>query len=367
MHPAHRQCAGRAFHELLEEQPPARRFLLAANPPARAGASDLRALTKKSFALRYSDTSGMYHYASVACTLAGALQNSDADLQDAKAEALIQLGNVLRIFGHLPSSQETFVKAEAELENGSRRSDLQARLWEMRGALYRDWRKFPLSEQCLETALVHHSQAGHLADSDRCLISRALCAGKSGKPARAVHLAEKAARSINSKARPDLAVSAIHALCWHLVDVGKPELALASYVEGEPLFNAQADELVQVHRSWLRAHIDHALGHLQAAETHYRRAALGFARQDLAYERALVLLDLCLPLAAQNRLDELAAVAADILPEFERIGIGREAAASRILLSAATKASIAKRLKDLEKVSRLVQDALPPAQKLPEL
>jgi hypothetical protein len=104
-----------------------------------------------------------------------------------------------------------------------------------------------------------------------------------------------------------------------------------------------------------------------AAETHYRRAAHGFARQDLAYERALVLLDLCLPLAAQDRLEELAAVAADILPEFERIGIGREATASRILLSAATQASIAKRLKNIEKVSRLVQQALPPAQKLPDL
>lgn len=150
------------------------------------------------------------------------------------------------------------------------------------------------------------------------------------------------------------------------MDVGKPELAHATYVEGEPLFDSQTDELVQVHRSWLRAHIDHALGLHASAETHYRRAAHGFARQEIAYERALVLLDLCLPLASQNRLDELAVVAADILPEFERIGIGREATASRILLSAATQASIANCLEDIEKVSRLVQQVPPPAHKLPE-
>jgi tetratricopeptide (TPR) repeat protein len=279
----------------------------------------------------------------------------------------MQHGNVQRILGQLSNSREALVKAESELSRGSLRPELQAFLWELRGSLYRDWREFANAEDCLTISCDYHSKAGQLDDSNRCLVCCAICAGKGDDPTRAVRLAEEATRRIDSKARPDLAVSAIHALCWNLVDVGKPVLALATYTEGEPLFETQADELVQVHRSWLRAHIDHALGHHQAAEAHYRRAARGFARQDLAYERALVLLDLCLPLAAQDRLDELAAVAADILPEFERIGIGREAAASRILLSAATQASIAKRLQDIEKVSRLVQQALPPAQKLPEL
>jgi hypothetical protein len=104
-----------------------------------------------------------------------------------------------------------------------------------------------------------------------------------------------------------------------------------------------------------------------SAEALYRRAADGYAKQDLPYERALVLLDLCLPLAAMDRPDELAGVAAEILPEFERIGIGREAMASRLLLSAATQASVARRLKTVEKVSRLVQQALPPARTLPDL
>jgi hypothetical protein len=60
-------------------------------------------------------------------------------------------------------------------------------------------------------------------------------------------------------------------------------------------------------------------------------------------------------------------VAAEILPEFERIGIGREAMASRLLLSAATQASIAQCLKGIEEVSRLVQQALPPARTLPDV
>jgi tetratricopeptide (TPR) repeat protein len=365
MHATYRRCAGTAFHQVLEEQPPARRFLLAANPPARAGVSDLRALSDKSFSLRYSDISGMYHYARLACTLAEALSGG-VDMQDAKGEAWIQLGNGLRIFGHLPSSQEAFKTAESALLKGSLRPELQAFLWEMRGALYRDWRKFLKAEECLAEALYWHSQAGELGDSNRCLVSRALCAGKGGNPERAVRLAERATRNIDSKARPDLAVSALHALCWYLVDLRKPKLADACYVEGEPLFNILKDELIQTHRTWLRAHINHALELHSSAETLYRRAADGFAKQEDSYERALVLLDLCLPLASQNRLDELAAIAAEIIPEFERIGISREATASRLLLSAATQASVAQRVKALVKVSNLVQQSLPPARELPE-
>jgi hypothetical protein len=178
-------------------------------------------------------------------------------------------------------------------------------------------------------------------------------------------LAERAAREIDSRARPDLAVAAVHALSWHLVDVGNPKLALASYGEGETLFESQPDELIQAHRSWLRAHIYHALEIHPTAEIYYRRAAQIFAKHEISYERALVLLDLCLPLAAQHRLKELAAVAAEILPEFERIGIGREASVSRLLLSAARQAQVTDRLKDLARVSHLVQSALPPARQLP--
>jgi tetratricopeptide (TPR) repeat protein len=356
----------RTFHQVLEEMPPGRRFLVAANPPARAGAADVRYLVEKSFALRYSDISGMYHYAKLASVLASALPRRSNDLQHAKGEAWIQLGAALRVLGHLQSSQQAFSTAEEELSRGSLRPDIQARLWEWRGSLYRDWRNFEEAENCLASALYWHSQAGELGDSNRCLVSRALCAGKGGNPERAVRLAERATRNIDSKARPDLAVSALHALCWYLVDLRKPKLADACYVEGEPLFNILKDELIQTHRTWLRAHINHALELHSSAETLYRRAADGFAKQEDSYERALVLLDLCLPLASQNRLDELAAIAAEIIPEFERIGISREATASRLLLSAATQASVAQRVKALVKVSNLVQQSLPPARELPE-
>lgn len=367
MNPGHSRCAGRAFYQVLEESPPGRRFLLAANPPGRARPSDIRALVKKSFTLRYSDIEGMYHYAKLACALAEALCGGDADLCDARGEAWMQLGNALRILGHLPSSREALMTSEEKLSKGSGRHDLQASLWEYRGALYRDWRDFGPAEEYLVVAAKHYSHSGQLADKNRCLISRALCAGKSGDPRRAVRLAERAARRINPKTRPDLAVSALHTLCWHLVDVGNPTLALACYVEGESLFEGQADELIQAHRSWLRAHIDQSLGLFPSAEVLYRRAAEGFAKHEIAYDRALVLLDLCLPLAAQHRLEELAATAAEILPEFERIGIGREAMASRLLLSAATQATLAERVEGLVKVSRLVQQALPLPRKLPEL
>jgi tetratricopeptide (TPR) repeat protein len=357
----------RTFYETLEDRPPASRFLLAANPPAHACSADVRSLVKKSFGLRYSDLSGMFHYAKLARCLADALPQQDPESQNARGEACIQFGNVLRILGHFPSALQIFKEAEMWLSKGTRPSSLFALLWEVRGSLYRDWREFAQSEKCLATAARFHLQSGDDADSNRCLVTRAICAGEGGDPNRAVRLAERAIQEIDWEKQPDLAMSAVHVMCWFLVDAGQPVLALACSVEAEPLFAPPLDELISIRRTWLQAHIHNALGLYISAEILYRRAAEGYARQELHYERTLVLLDLCMPLAAQNRLDELASVAADILPEFERIGIGREATASRILLAAATQASIANRLKDIEKVSRLVQQALPPAQKLPEL
>jgi tetratricopeptide (TPR) repeat protein len=309
----------------------------------------------------------MFHYAKLARCLAYALSQQDLETQDARGEACIQFGNVLRILGHFPSALQSFKEAEMHLSKGTRLPKLFALLWEVRGSLYRDWRDFAQSEKCLATASSFHSRSGDEVDSNRCLVTRAICAGEGGDPSRAVRLAERAIQDSDWEKQPDLAIAAVHVMCWFLVDAGQPVLALTCSVEAEPLFSPPLDELVSIRRTWLQAHIHSALKLYLAAEILYRRAAEGYARHELYYERTLVLLDLCLPLAAQNRLDDLATVAADILPEFERIGIGREAAASRILLSAATQASMANRLKDIEKVSRLVQQALPPAQKLPEL
>jgi tetratricopeptide (TPR) repeat protein len=361
------RCAGRAFHQVLEEMPPSRRFLLAANPPARANSSDIRFFVDKSYGLRYSDGPSMYHYSKLACTLADAIRIQDAGTYDAKGQAWMQFGNVLRIYGQLPGSRDAFGTAEAHLSLGSMKPDLQALLWEFRGSLYRDWRKFEQAEECLATAAVSYVEAVDLTGSDRCTVSCALCAGKGGEPERAVRLAESAVRRIDPVAQPHLAVAAVHALCWYLVDAGDPELALVACTEADFLFDALPDELIQAHRSWLRAHIDYALQHHSAAESLYRRAARAFAKHEISYELALVLLDLCLPLAAQHRLGELAAVASEIIPEFERLGIGREATASRLLLSAARQASLTERLKDLARVSRLVQGALPPARQLPKI
>jgi tetratricopeptide (TPR) repeat protein len=326
----------RAFYLELEDFPSEKRWLLAANPPRWASATDVHVLIEKSFALRYSDIRGMSEYAQLACVLAGAIRWKDADHQDARGEAWIQQSSVLRMRGNFPSSRQAITRAKEEFSRGSLRPDLQARLWEYGGTLCRDWRKFRLAEQSLATAFEWHARAGDLADSHRCLVSQAICAGYGGEPKRAVRLAERATNGIDSSLRPDLAISAVIALCWFLVDVGDTASALACYIEGEPLFSLRSDPLVQAHLSWLRGHIEDALGLHQPAEILYQRAAHEFAQQGLTLDRALVLLDLCGPLAAQRKRKEVAALAAEILPEFLRVGLRREAAASRHWLSEAS-------------------------------
>jgi len=236
------------------------------------------------------------------------------------------------MLAHFSEAEISLSVAEEALRLGTGDPKIGALLWEFRGSLYRDARRFALAEASMVEARTLHEEVGDEFGLTRCLACEAIFAGKNQNPLRAVRLAERAMRRVDPCSEPLLAVSISHTLAWSLVDQGRPQHARAVYSVTEPLFDELRHEsLVQAHRLWLVAHIDEGLGLDESAEPLLRRASEAYAKAGLFYEEALARLDLGIVLARQHRMAEVLATVNEVQPLFEALGITPEAAVAQRL------------------------------------
>jgi tetratricopeptide (TPR) repeat protein len=362
----------------FKAHPPARRFLLAANPPKEVSILDILTFRDYSFLLRYTDVGGMFHWAELATLLADAVcarrpedqayraSQDDQDYQDARAEAWCQKGNSLRILAHFPEAEAAFHVAEEVLHLGTGNPLLAARLWEFRGSLYQDWRRFESAQPCLAQAQVLYQKAGAESGLTRCLIVEAMAAAKNHNPVRGARLAEWAMQSVDPCLDPLLAASIAHTLAWCLVDQRRARDARAVYSSTEPLFDELRHEpLVQAHRHWLVAHIDSALALLGSAEAQLRRASEAFALAGLSYEEALVSLDLAAALARQRRLAEAISTVEAVQSLFAPLGITPDSTVAQRLRIETLPTTVGAMVQTLELATREINVQPMPRREIP--
>ena len=318
----------------FKAHPPVRRFLLAANPTEEVSVPDILNFRDHSFSLRFTDFGGMLHWAELATVLADAVcaKRPSPEAQDARGAAWCQKGNSLRVLAHFPEAEATFAVAEEVLTLGTGNPLLAARLWEFRGSLYRDWRRFGPAQTSLAQAQALYRKAGAESELTRCVIVEAMAAARNRNPVRGARLADWALSRVDPCLNPLLAASISHTLAWCLVGQRRAREARAVYCAAEPLFDELCHEpLIQAHRFWLVAYIDGTLRLLGSAETLLRRVSEAFARAGLPYEEALSRLDLAAVLARQHRLAELLSTVRSVELLLGTLGIPPEAAVARRL------------------------------------
>lgn len=321
----------------FKAHPPAGRFLLAATAAREAPIQEILDLSYHGISLQSKDFGGMVHWAELATILADAVcaQNPHPEAQDVRGMTWYEKANSLRVLAHFPEAEEALGVAADALARGTRNPLLAARMWESRGALYREWRRFTPAQDSFAQARVLYQEAGSEIGVTCCLVVEAMAAAKNRNPVRGARLAVSAMRRASSSSHPQITVSISHILAWCLVDQGRAREARAVYSITEPLFDELRHEpLVQAHRLWLVAHIDRGLGLLDSAAPLLRRAADAFAQGGLIYEEALVRLDLAAILARQHRLIEVRSTLKRLQRLFEPLGIAPHAAVARRLRSA---------------------------------
>ncbi|HEX6863852.1 MAG TPA: hypothetical protein VF414_13585 [Thermoanaerobaculia bacterium] len=123
------------------------------------------------------------------------------------------------------------------------------------------------------------------------------------------------------------------ALCY--IDVGQPEEALAIHYQVRDLYRDHSDPLILLRATWQEGTLLREIGHLHNAEAALLRARQGFLESGLAYEAAMVSLDLAEVYKKAGLTDKLRRTVAEALPILRALRVSRETLAALLRLQEA--------------------------------
>jgi len=337
----HRPSLPRPLHLLLDDL----HDELAAADDLPVGVEDrvpdpkvIRSLIDRSHAVRHQDPKKMVYWARVASRLAtdcdAAAAGSEAQLSDLRARALGQLGNALRVAGRLRDSERALAAAESNASTGTGEPTLRAELLGWKASLFTYRRRFGDAVALLDeaTRLCEATQNRPLLAS--CLQRKAIALVFSGEPDQAIRILDRAIPLVDPGDKRVL-YAAYHNLIYCYVEADRLQEALALFPQTRSLSEEIGDELLNLRLIWQEGRILNELGLLEDAEAQFSRARDGFLDRDLAYEAAVVSLDLTAVYVKLGLHAEVRRTIADILPIFSSLRVSRELLASLIQLQQA--------------------------------
>lgn len=285
--------------------------------------------------LRYNDPEGMTLSASLAVTLAeraAAAQGESPELADLQARAWAELGNAYRVADDLLSAEAAFGHALARSGQGTGDSLLLARLMDLTASLYTDQRRFKEARHLLDYVQAIYEHAGDAHSAARTLISKGVSANYALDSEAAIGWLVAGIRQIDPTHDPKLILAAIHGLLWCLVDSGRADEANRLLSQVRPIYQIHGEHFDQLKRLWLEGRIAVHLGQEDGAEERFRQVCEGYKEADLAYDAALVSLDLAALWLRQGRTVEIKELVDDTIAILRARGIQREALGALLVL-----------------------------------
>jgi tetratricopeptide (TPR) repeat protein len=223
----------------------------------------------------------------------------------------------------------------------------------LEGSLLKDLRLFDLAVRELTQSVVLYRLIGRETDAARAMITLSGTHYYAGEILLAIETLEHALAGLSPEANPREYTFAQLNLVLYLCETADFQRARRWLEAAEPLYRGLTDEWTRLRVIWLEARIAAGLGELEAAEHGYRSAQAGFLGLGIAYDVAMVSLDLASLYLGQHRYSEIRQLAAEMVVLFEAQGVHREALAAVLLferaareenLSRALLRSVAKRL-----------------------
>lgn len=293
-------------------------------------------LIDRGHAARYADPEEMLHWARLAQSIADRCPSESlgdpAKLSDLRARAWGHFGNALRVAGQLREAEEAMTTALQHLEAGTGDPVVRARLYEQVASLHTFQRRFDTTIELLEKAAEIHRQLGETHALARTMVKEAIALLYSGEAESAVRILNQAIPLIDHEVDPHLLLAACHNMILCYIDLGRPDQALSLYSETRDLYKEFSDDLILLRASWQEGQLLRDLGHLRAAKSALLRARTGFTERGLMYEVAVVSLDLAAVYAKLGDTESLRKTAAETVPIFQALRVGRETLAALLQL-----------------------------------
>src|SRR6185295_19615558 len=164
------------------------------------------------------------------------------------------------------------------------------------------------------------------------MVQKATAMLYSGDAESAVRILNKAISLIDHEEDPHLLLVACHNLVRCFIDLGRPDQAAQIHFDNKGLYKEVEEPNILLRATWQEGQLLRDLGHLEAAETILLRVRKGYTERKLAYEAALVSLDLATVYVKQGFADKLKRTVLETVPIFHSLRVGLETLASLLQL-----------------------------------
>lgn len=290
-------------------------------------------------ALRHSDPEALVMLAGMAVALAERISadrsRSEEAVADLQARAWSELGNARRISDDLFGAEADLARALDRAGRGTGDPRLLARIMDLTASLLTDQRRFQEAFQLLDWIHAIYLSLRETHAAGRALISKGISAGYALNAEEAVRLLAQGIRMIDARRDPQLVLAGVHSLSLFLVDCGRLEEARRLLACSRPLYVRYGERLDQLKARWVEGLVAMELRDDRNAETALLEVRSGFVETELAYDTALVSLDLAAVWLRNGRTSEIKAILDETVAVFRARKIRREAIGALLMLRAA--------------------------------
>lgn len=211
----------------------------------------------------------------------------------------------------------------------------EARVLRMKAALRRAERRLPEALELLDAALAadkRHSMRGAI------LISKAKAMEEIVELDQAISLLQAAEHYVRRECEPRLYLCLRHNLADYLSKTDRPEEARDLLPEVRALTKENGGEVDRLRLLWTEARVEAGLGRYDEAVELYGRTRAEFVRREIAYDAALVSLELAILHAKWGAHEKVRVLARHMVPIFQAQDVHREAHAALAVFRQAAEA-----------------------------
>jgi len=244
--------------------------------------------------------------------------------RDMLAEALAVLGNCQKICSDFQGAAESFVRAEQALDLGTGDARHRARLLQIRAQYLADRGQLQEALMDLEDALSIYRAANERHNEGRTLIGKGRALGCSGYAEEAIPCIRRGLELIDERRDLRLVLVAKHNLVEYLSNCAHHADANALLTETRELHARLSNKVDLIRFKWLEGKVARDLDKMGHAEELLLQAKRYFVEQEIAYDAALVSLDLAMVYLKQARIVELKELAGEMVTIFSGLGVRRE-------------------------------------------
>ena len=330
----------RSLWERLAQYPPAQRRLLVEGTLRYQSWALSELVCQKSLEAAADRADRALALAELAVRIAELAPGEFEWCQRVQGYAWAHLGNARRVAGDLPSAEEAFGRARMLWEAGAE-VDLGilngARVLHLEASLRKDQRR-------LSEAIVLLDRASILADEmerQKILINRANVQELEGDFRGAIDSLREVLSLMPDTCEERLGWLVRFTLANNLLQAGQPKEAEELIPELQILAATLCNELDALRLRWLEGRIAAGLGHRGQALLALSQVREDLALRGLAYDTALVLLEIAVIHLEEGRPREVKALARQMAPIFKAQGVHREAlVALRLFREAAEREAV---------------------------